>query len=105
MGKSLEFSYISCLIFFGCGVLTGAVTVMKAIKVCLERFRSQTIYMILGMMIGSFYAIVMGPTTLEMPQKALSFGNFHVIWAAVGAALVFGMQMIKERREVKENET
>lgn len=47
---SLEFSYIPCLIFFGSGVLTGAVTVVKAIKVCREKSRPQTIYMILGMM-------------------------------------------------------
>lgn len=94
---SFELSYIPCLMFFGCGVLTGAVTVVKGIKICLERFHPQTIYMILGMMIGSFYAIVMGPTTLEIPQAALSFGNFHIIWAVVGGALVFGMQMIKER--------
>ena len=100
---SLEFSYIPCLIFFGCGVLTGAVTVVKAIKVCLEKFRPQTIYIILGMMIGSFYAIVMGPTTLEMPQEALGFGNFHIIAAAVGVALVLGMQMIKERSERNGN--
>lgn len=96
---SLEFSYIPCLIFFGCGVLTGAVTVVKAIKVCLEKFRPQTIYMILGMMIGSFYAIVMGPTTLQMPQEALGFGNFNMIAAAAGVALVLGMQMIKERSQ------
>lgn len=89
---SLEFSYLPCLIFFGCGVLTGAVTVVKAIKVCLEKFRPQTIYMILGMMIGSFYAIVMGPTTLEMPQEALGFGNFNMIAATAGVALVLGMQ-------------
>lgn len=94
---SLDFSYIPCLVFFGSGILVGAVTVVKAIKVCLERFRSPTIYMILGMMIGSFYAIVMGPTTLETPQAALSIGNFHVISAAVGAALVLELQMIKER--------
>lgn len=96
---SLEFSYIPCLIFFGCGVLTGAVTVVKAIKVCLEKFRPQTIYMILGMVIGSFYAIVMGPTTLEMPKEALGFGNFNMVAAAAGVALVLGMQMIKERSE------
>lgn len=100
---SLEFSYIPCLIFFGCGVLTGAVTVVKAIKVCLEKFRPQTIYMILGMMLGSFYAIVMGATTLEMPRAALSFGNFHMIAAVVGVALVLGMQMIKERSERNGN--
>lgn len=100
---SLEFSYIPCLVFFGCGVLTGAVTVVKAIKVCLEKFRPQTIYMILGMMIGSFYAIVMGPTTLEMPREALGFGNFHIIAAAAGLALVLGMQIMKERSERNGN--
>ena len=100
---SLEFSYIPCLLFFGCGVLTGAVTVVKIIKVCLEKFRPQTIYMILGMMIGSFYAIVTGPTTLEAPQEALSFENFHITWIAVGVALVLGMQMIKERSKRNGN--
>lgn len=99
---SLEFSYIPCLVFFGCGVLIGAVTVVKAIKVCLEKFRPQTIYMILGMMLGSFYAIVMGPTTLEIAQEALGFGNFHIIGAAAGVALVLGMQIIKERSERNE---
>lgn len=98
---SLDFSYVPCLIFFGCGVLTGAVTVVKIIKVCLEKFRSQTVYMILGMMIGSFYAIVMGPTTLEVPQAALSLGTFHIIAAVVGVALVLGLQLIKEKGSAK----
>lgn len=94
---SLKFSYVPCLMFFGCGVLVGAVTVVKIIKVCLERFRPQTVYMILGMMIGSFYAIVMGPTTLEEPQAALSLDRFSIIAALVGVALVLGMQMIKDK--------
>lgn len=76
---------------------------MKAIKVCLEKFRPQTIYMILGMMIGSFYTIVMGPTTFKMSQEALGFGNFHITWATVGVALVLGMQIIKERSEKSGN--
>lgn len=54
-------------------------------------------YAILGMMAGSLYAVVMGPTTLEVPQEALSFGNFHVIFCVLGIALVWGMQMIKKR--------
>lgn len=94
---SLELSYVPCLIFFGCGVLAGAVTVVKIIKICLEKFRTQTVYMILGMMLGSFYAIVMGPTTLEVPQKALSLGEFSIIAAVVGVVLVLGMQMIKDK--------
>lgn len=66
------------------------------------KFRPQMIFLILGMMIGSFYAIVMGPTTLDTPQAALGFENFHILWAAAGAALVLGMQMIKERSERNE---
>lgn len=96
---SLDFSYIPCLMFFGCGVLTGAVTVVKAIKACLERFRPQTVYMILGMMIGSFYAIVKGPATLEIPQDPLGIGNFHILAAVAGVALVFGLQKLSVSRQ------
>ena len=100
---SLDFSYVPCMLFFGCGVLTGTVTVVKAIKVCLENYRTQTVYMILGMMIGSFYAIIMGPTTLEVPQGALNLGSFQIVSAAIGVALVLGMQMIKERSGINGN--
>lgn len=94
---SLDFSYIPCLMFFGCGVLAGAVTVVKAIKACLEKFRPQTVYLILGMMIGSLYAIGMGPTTLEIPRAPLGVGNFPLVPAVIGVGLVFGMQKIKEK--------
>ena len=94
-----EFSYVPRLMFFGCGVLTGAATVVRGIKVCLERFRPQSVYAILGMMLGSFYAIVLGPTTLQVPQAALSLGNFSVAACLAGAGLVIGMQMLREREE------
>ncbi len=95
---SLDFSCLPSLMFFGSGVLAGAATVVKAIKACLEKFRPQTVYLILGMMIGSLYAIGMGPTTLETPRDPLNAGNFSPIPAVIGALLVFGMQIIKERR-------
>lgn len=95
---SLDFSYLPCLMLFGCGVLAGMVTVVKVIKVCLEKFRLQAIYMILGMMIGSFYAIIQGPTTLEIPKAAMNLENFQILPCLFGIALVAGMQMIKERR-------
>lgn len=94
---SLDFSYAPALCFFVLGVLAGALSVVRLIKVCLESFRSQTVYMILGMMIGSLYAIGMGPTTLETPQAALSLDNFHILAAIIGVTLVFGMQKMKER--------
>ena len=98
-----QLAYVPCLAFFGCGVLFGAVSVVKGIKVCLERFRPQAVYAILGMMIGSFYAIVQGPTTLDVPKAAVSPQNFQPIACIVGVALVLGMQKIKERRESDGN--
>ena len=94
----MDFSYLPLLIFFGLGVLTGAVTVVKGIQFCLEKFRTQSVYAILGMMIGSFYAIMQGPATLKVPQPVMGFGNFQILAALVGLALVVGMQLMKERR-------
>ena len=94
---SLELSYVPNLVFFGLGIIAGACTVVKIIKVALEKFRPQTLYLILGMMIGSFYAIIQGPTTLEEPQAPLAFSSFNWIACIAGLALVLGMQYVKEK--------
>lgn len=39
--------------------IAGALNVVKGIKVCLDKHRSKTMYTILGLMVGSLYAIVM----------------------------------------------
>ncbi len=93
----MDFSYLPSLVFFGFGVLAGAATVVKGIQVCLERFRPQTVYMILGMMLASFYAIVQGPTTLEIPKAAMNLGNFQLLPCMIGMVLVAGMQLVKEK--------
>lgn len=93
----LNLSYFPALMIFGLGVIAGAVTVVKGIKVCLEKCRPQMVYAILGMMIGSFYAIVQGPTTLDTPMQAMGLHEFQIIACIVGLLLVLGMQKIKER--------
>lgn len=99
---TFKLSYFPALVFFGCGILAGAVIVVKGIKVCLEKFRTQSLYAILGMMVGSLYAIVMGPTTLEAPRQPLTISSFQILPCVLGAALVLGMQLIKERRKNDE---
>ena len=95
----LDFSYIPGLMFFGLGVLTGAATVVKGIKVCLEKFRPQAVYAILGVMLGSFYAIIQGPATLEIPKAAVNPGNFQIAACLAGAVLVIGMQIASVKSE------
>lgn len=92
----LNFAYLPILIVFGLGVITGALLIIKLIKMALEKFRGQTIYLIIGLMIGSLYAIVMGPTTLEVPQEPMSLSTFSIIFFAIGGAIIFGLQKLKD---------
>lgn len=88
----LDFSYFMALCAFGLGILTGAVSVVKGIRVCLEKFRPQTVYMILGMMVGSLYAIKMGPLTLDAALSPLRLSNFNFIACIVGILLIAAME-------------
>ena len=58
--------------------------------------------MILGLMIGSLYAIVMGPTTLEVPLDPMSFKTFKIITFILGGALVLGLELLKRYLERKQ---
>ena len=100
----LNFGYLPILIVFGLGILTGILTTIKLIKKSLEKYRSQTIYFILGLMIGSIYPVILGPTTLEVPQDALSIKTFSIIFFIIGGAVIFGMQKFKEIVEKKSAE-
>ena len=95
---SLELSYVPCLVFFAFGIVAGAVTVVKIIKFCLDRFHSQTMYAIVGMMIGSFYAIILGPTTLTPSLPALSLSSFNWLGCILGVALVLVLQLAKNKK-------
>ena len=98
----LNFAYVPALVIFGLGVITGALTVVKGIKVCLDSYRSQSVYAIIGMMIGSFYAIVMGPTTLDVPQEAMTFESFRLVACIIGAALILVLQLGRAKKEALE---
>ncbi len=83
------------VIIFGLGILSGIVTIVRLVKVALEKFRSQTVYAIIGLMIGSLYAIVMGPTTLDIPQQAMTISTFSILFFVIGGVLIGGLQILK----------
>lgn len=93
----LRLNYVPAMAFFVAGILCGTVTVVKLIRLCLKKYRAQTVYCVLGMMIGSLYAIIMGPTTFGVAQPALNPANFNIAACLVGLALVLGMQLVKEK--------
>lgn len=91
----LDFSGLLLIIAIGIGVIAGIVVSVGTIKQSLEQYRGQTIYTVIGMMLGSLYAIVQDPTTLEIPQKAMDIHTFHLLPFIIGILLVGGMQLAK----------
>lgn len=91
----LNFKALPTVFLFGCGVLIGAFSIVKLIRKALENFRAQTIYMIVGLMIGSIYAVIMGPTTLDVPQAAMTMHEFNFFFFLIGGVVIIGMQKLK----------
>lgn len=94
-----NFAAFPTVFIFGCGVLVGVFSVVKMIRKALDKFRAQTIYLIIGLMIGSIYAVVMGPTTLDVPQEAMSLSTFNIIFFVIGGVIILGMQLLKGKKE------
>lgn len=97
-----DFSYLPILIVFGLGILTGVVTIVRLIKFALDKHRNMMLFLIIGMMIGSFYAIIMGPQTLEVPKAPLSLETFNIVWFIIGGIIILGLQKLKEFTENKD---
>lgn len=101
----LNFSYFPILLVFGLGILTGILVFVRLIKKCLKNYRSQSMYTILGMMIGSLFSIIKGPETLEVPLPAMNFSTFSILFFLVGGAVVALLQVLKNVLEKKETKT
>ena len=91
-----NFSYLPALIVFGIGVIIGILSIVKLIKKALKKYRSATIYLVVGLMLGSIYAIIMGPTTLEVPRNPLSLNTFNILFFIIGAIIIIGLDKVKE---------
>ena len=95
-------SYIPVLFVFGLGIIAGIALIIKVVKKALEKYRPQTIYLIIGLMIGSIYAIIMGATTLKVPQAPLSFNTFSIVYFIIGGLVILGMEVAKRKLANKE---
>ena len=92
-----NFKVLPILIIFGIGVITGILIIVKIIKKAFDKYISQTIYLVFGLMIGSIYAIIMGPTSLEVAQEAMSFGTFNILFFIIGGIVVYGLEVLRKK--------
>ena len=101
----MNFDYLPGVMIFGSGILLGTLVTVRSVRSLLRKFRSQTIYCIIGLMIGSIYAVIMGPKSLEVPQAPMSIETFSLVFFCVGCTLVPGLEKLKNILKSKNIET
>ena len=105
----MNFSAVPELAVFAIGIVAGVLLVIRLLKKGLEKFRPQMIYGILGLMLGSLYAVVRGPETLKNNAKpAMDLDTFSIVFFIIGAAIICGLQAVnfiveKRRASIEEN--
>ena len=101
----LNFEYLSGILIFGFGVLLGILLTVRAVRYLLRNFRSETIYCIIGLMIGSIYSVIMGPISLEIPKPPMGMSTFSIGFFIIGCTLVPALEKLKELLKNKEIES
>ncbi len=95
----LNFKVIPMVAVFGLGIIFGALISVKSIQNSLEKFRGQTVMLIIGMLLGSLYAIVAGPVTVSRSNEILNPHNFSIVFFIIGIALIALLEFAKYRFE------
>ena len=101
----LNFEYLPGVLIFGFGVIIGILLTVRVVRYLLKTFRSQTIYCIIGLMIGSIYSVIMGPTSLEIPKEPMSISTFSIAFFVIGCALVPALEKLKSVLKSEEIES
>lgn len=91
----LDFAPLPGLLALGCGVLVGVFLSIRCIRNALRRHRPQMLWFILGLMVGSLYAITQGPATMTEPMAPLSLSTFCLPAFLLGVALLLGLEGLR----------
>ena len=91
----LNLDYLPAIMIFGVGVLVGVLVNVRTVRSLLRKFRAGTIYCIIGLMIGSTYAVIMGSTSLEIPRPPMDASTFNIVFFIIGCTLVPDLEKLK----------
>ena len=97
--------YLPVVIILGIGNVIGIALVIKLVKTAIDHYRSATIYLIIGLMLGSIYAVILGPMTLEVPVDALSFSTFNIFFFILGVGFIVGLEQLRKYFERSKKKT
>ena len=99
----LQFDYFPALIIFTSGVLFGILMTVRIVRKLLKKNRGEMMYLIIGLMIGSLYAVIVGPESLENPKPAMNMSLFDFKYFLIGGVLIPILEIVKRIRERKMN--
>ena len=91
-----DFSVVPGLFALGFGVLAGIGLSIHAIRAALRKYRPQMVWLILGLMAGSLYAIMMGPASIDVPQSPVSLQTFDAVGFFLGIAILLGLEALRK---------
>jgi putative membrane protein len=97
----LHFAVLPGVIALAAGIVCGLAVSIGLIRRMLQQHRAAMMYLIVGLMVGSLFAIAMGPTTLSVAQPALSFTTFSLPGFMVGAGILVALELLKSMMEGK----
>lgn len=96
LGEVLRFNFEKILPLFVMilGILFGIFMSIRVIRDRMRRTRDKMVFLIIGMMVGSLYAIVMGPTTVS-GNPPLRMETFSPLGFFIGIVILFFLEIIK----------
>lgn len=80
---------------FAVGALLGLAFMAKVVERALERFRSQTVFLLVGLMLGSLYAVALGPASLEVPLPAMGPDTFSILGFLGGGVIIGALELLR----------
>lgn len=98
---TLDFSSLPSMVCLAAGILFGIIFSVNLISKAFRRFRCQMVYLIIGLLIGSFVAIVYGPTTLPEALPILDLSNFSIAGFVLGAVILLSFEIFTGMKKKK----
>ncbi|MCD8316457.1 MAG: DUF368 domain-containing protein, partial [Eggerthellaceae bacterium] len=92
---SLDFSVLPGLLVLVCGGIVGLLTIVRVVRAALVHYRSQTVYLLIGFMLGSLYAIVMGPTSISADLAPVSISTFSIFGFILGLVIILALELLR----------
>ena len=98
----MQLDVLPGLFALGFGVLAGVAISIHGIRTALRKYRSQMVWLILGLMLSSLYAIANGPASLTVPLPPMNLTTFQFPAFALGVVILLALEFLKKAMERQE---